>query len=133
MHTRSQTVRELGGKRFVYLIQEYEPMTFPMGSLYALAAESYTLPHVALFSSELLRDYFRHERIGVYADGGGDGDPVALAFQNAIASFAVTPETLVRSGPRRLLFYARPEQHAARNMFELGVLAILATWLQQRD
>ena len=26
--------------------------------------------------------------------------------------------------PRRLLFYARPEPHAARNMFELGVLAL---------
>ena len=26
--------------------------------------------------------------------------------------------------PRRLLFYARPEPHAARNMFELGVLGL---------
>ncbi|MEO6028687.1 MAG: hypothetical protein ABIR79_17625 [Candidatus Binatia bacterium] len=123
-HLAHRAVRELGGDRFVYLIQEYEPMTFAMGSLYALAAESYTLPHVALFSSELLRDYFRHQRIGVYADGADGGDPAAFAFQNAIASFTVTPETLVRSGPRRLLFYARPEQHAARNMFELGVLAL---------
>jgi len=123
-HLAHRAVRELGGDRFVYLIQEYEPMTFPMGSLYALAAESYTLPHVALFSSELLRDYFRQEHIGVYAAGDPGGDPAAFAFQNAIASFTVTPETLIRSGPRRLLFYARPEQHAARNMFELGVLAL---------
>ena len=33
-------------------------------------------------------------------------------------------EDLARREPRRLLFYARPEPHAARNMFELGVLAL---------
>ena len=31
---------------------------------------------------------------------------------------------LAGRGTRRLLFYARPEPHAARNMFELGVLAL---------
>jgi hypothetical protein len=31
---------------------------------------------------------------------------------------------LRRRQSRRLLFYARPEPHAARNMFELGVLAL---------
>ncbi len=35
---------ELGGERFLYLIQEYEPFTFPMGTLAALADESYRLP-----------------------------------------------------------------------------------------
>ncbi|MCC6763594.1 MAG: glycosyltransferase [Deltaproteobacteria bacterium] len=115
--------RALGRPCFVYLIQEYEPLTFPMGSLFALAAASYDFPHVPLFSTELLRDYFRRERLGIFAGSTGDS---ALVFQNAIARFSLTTEALRRSGPRRLLFYARPEQHAARNMFEIGVLALRA-------
>lgn len=96
-------------------------MTFPMGSLHALASGSYDLPHAALFSTEMLRDWFRAQRIGVFAEGGD-----SFAFQNAIARFRVAPERFRRSGPRKVLFYARPEQHAARNMFELGVLALRA-------
>ncbi len=126
-HLADRVARALGARPFVYLIQEFEPMTFPMGSLYALAAESYALPHRALFSTPFLRDYFRRQQIGVYASSpGAPGDAGAASFENAIATFAVTPEQLTRSGPRRLLFYARPEQHAARNMFELGVLALRA-------
>ncbi len=122
-HLAHRALRDLGRARFVYLIQEFEPMTFPMGSLAALAAESYGFPHRAVFSTALLRDWFRAARLGVYAPGG-DGDGAALTFQNAITRFTVDRGHLARPAPRRLLFYARPEQHAARNMFELGVLAL---------
>jgi glycosyltransferase involved in cell wall biosynthesis len=124
-HVARHAMTLVDGDRFAYLIQEYEPFTFPMGSYAALAAESYRFGHVALFSTELLRDYFRRHAIGVYANGADAGDRASAAFQNAIT--AVPPPTvagLTRSGPRRLLFYARPEPHAARNMFELGVLAL---------
>jgi GT2 family glycosyltransferase len=115
--------RALDGGRFLYLIQEYEPFTFPMGSYAALAAESYRFPHRALFSSELLREYFRRHDLGVYAAGTAAGERASASFQNAIT--AVTPAAdLAGRRPRRLLFYARPEPHAARNMFELGVLAL---------
>jgi hypothetical protein len=112
------------GGRFLYLIQEYEPFTFPMGTYAALAQESYSAPHFGLFSSELLRDYFRRHAIGVFADGQ-DGDALSASFENAIT--AVSPPTVAELSvrrPRRLLFYARPEAHAARNLFELGVLAL---------
>src|SRR6185295_1222625 len=36
----------------------------------------------------------------------------------------VTVEQIANRSPRKLLLYARPEQHAARNMFELGILAL---------
>jgi hypothetical protein len=123
-HVAADAARRLGRKRFGYLIQEYEPFTHPMGTTAALAAESYTFPHVALFSTELLREYFRHHQIGVYASGAG-GDAAALSFHNAITP--VEPPTaaeLARRSKSRLLFYARPEEHAARNMFELGMLAL---------
>src|SRR5699024_1364976 len=76
---------------FVYLVQEYEPFTFPAGTWGALAEQSYRFPHHALYSTELLRDWFTAE--GLAPDG-------ALAFRNAITP--VTPPDLDRAS-RRLL------------------------------
>jgi len=124
-HIAHAAVRELGREGFLYLIQEYEPFTFPMGSFAALAEQSYRFPHFGLFSTELLRGYFRTHRLGVYALGPEAGDAASAAFQNAIT--AIRPpslQSLAARTRRRLLFYARPEPHAARNMFELGVLAL---------
>jgi hypothetical protein len=96
-----------------------------MGTYAALASETYRFPHVALFSSELLRDYFRRHEIGVYAAGAQAGDAASAAFENAITPVpAPSARELAARRARRLLFYARPEPHAARNMFELGVLAL---------
>jgi glycosyltransferase involved in cell wall biosynthesis len=121
----ARTVQTLGAERFLYLIQEYEPFTFPMGTYAALARQSYDFPHQALFSTELLRDYFRMHRIGVYRQSVEAGDRASSVFDNAITPVPrPTVEQLAGRGTRRLLFYARPEPHAARNLFELGVLAL---------
>jgi glycosyltransferase involved in cell wall biosynthesis len=124
-HIADRALAALERERFLYLIQEYEPFTFPMGTYAALASGSYDFRHHAVFSTELLREYFRRHAIGVYADGAQDGDAGSAAFQNAIT--AIEPPSaadLRRRDTRRLLFYARPEDHASRNMFELGVLAL---------
>jgi glycosyltransferase involved in cell wall biosynthesis len=124
-HVAANAGRALGGERFVYLVQEYEPFTFEMGTYAALASQSYRFPHFALFSSELLRDYFRRHAIGVYAEGVAAGDSMSAAFENAITAIdPPTAATLAQRSTRRLLFYARPEPHAARNMFDMGVLAL---------
>lgn len=123
-HVAHAAVSELRQERFVYLIQEYEPMTFPMGSYYGLANQSYGFPHFAIFSTELLRDFFCSERLGVFESDVEQGKRHSVAFQNAINKFEVSEKALRKRQVRRLLFYARPEPHAARNMFELGVLAL---------
>ena len=122
-HIAGAALESLERERFLYLIQEYEPFTFPMGALAALARQSYDLPHFALFSTELLREWFRENRIGAFASARGEDDSVA--FENALTPIAPpsAAELAVRRS-RRLLFYARPEPHAARNMFELGLLAL---------
>ena len=118
-------MRSTEASRFLYLIQEYEPFTFPMGTFAALAEQSYRFPHIALFSSELLRGYFRQRRIGVFAAGTADGDRDSVAFENALTAVTAPPaDELAARRTRRLLFYARPEPHAARNMYELGVLGL---------
>jgi hypothetical protein len=116
-HAARDALRSLDGDRFLYLIQEYEPRGMPAGSFAALAIESYGFPHTALYSSEMLREYFRSHRIGVY------DNRASASFQEAIA--AVDPPAageLARPGPRRLLFHAGPGPYAA--MFELGILAL---------
>jgi glycosyltransferase involved in cell wall biosynthesis len=124
-HIAAAAVRQVRAERFLYLIQEYEPFTFPMGSLAAAARESYSFPHGALFSSELLREWFRENHVGVYAAGAEEGDRASVSFQNAITPVPLpTPAELASRSSRRLLFYARPEEHASRNMFELGLLAL---------
>lgn len=113
-----------GRQRFVYLIQEYEPFTFPLGSYSAMAAASYEFPHAAVFSSPLLEEYFNNNKFGVFSLPEYE-EIRATSFENAILSF--DPGRLrfdAPDGVRKLLFYARPEAHAARNMFEVAYLAL---------
>jgi glycosyltransferase involved in cell wall biosynthesis len=115
--------RALGRDRFVYLIQEYEPGFYPYGTLAALAQETYSFRHFALFSTEILRDYFREHRLGVFA--GPDGERRSGWFNNTITGVGpVTAASLQARTRRKLLFYCRPEEHAVRNMFDLGMLAL---------
>ncbi len=124
-HIARDAVASLHGTRFLYLIQEYEPFTFPMGAFAALAGQSYALPHYALFSTELLRGYFRAHGLGVFSEGVETGERASAAFDNAITPVeAPTEAEMAAREGRRLLFYGRPESHASRNMFELGVLAL---------
>jgi hypothetical protein len=119
-HIAAELVSRLGLPPMLYLIQEYEPFTFPMGTYAALADASYGLPHSALFSSSLLREWFRGRGLGVFASGAP-----SWAFENAITDVRPPAAEELRTRPsRRLLFYARPEPHAARNLFELGVLGL---------
>ena len=115
-HVARAALRTIGAERFLYLIGDYEPLRFPAGTLAALAAETYGFPHAALFSSDLLQDYFRRHSLGVYADGRAAGDRTSATFEEAVTD--ARPTQLERAGTQRLLF------HAAPPMFELGVLAL---------
>ncbi len=121
-HIAHHTAGMLENKRFLFMAQEYEPFFLPMNSISALFRQAYDLPQFTLFSTELLQDFFRRERIGIYARA--DGDANAGMFSNAIQTFHPTRQTIMRK-QRRLLFYARTEEHAARNLFELGIMAIV--------
>ncbi len=123
-HLAHRATQELDRERFVFVIQEYDPLTYPVGTLGAVARQAYTYPHLAVFSTELLREYFRNHRLGAFAGGAEQGDRDSVSFRNAITR--VDPPTVedMRRQADSLLFYARPEAHAERNMFELGLLAM---------
>lgn len=114
-------IKNLNVESFLYMIQEYEPFTFEMGSYFAVAHESYNLPHSAIFSSSLLQQYFQDNNIGVYASkpiGAGE------SFENAIISYSTGEIVKPSRAVKKLLFYARPEAHASRNMFEIAYQAL---------
>jgi glycosyltransferase involved in cell wall biosynthesis len=124
-HVAHRAAVDLGRSSFVYLSQDYEPLFYPMSTLAALANESYTFPHHCIFSTELLRDYYRKNGLGVYAGGPDAGDRESVAFENAITPVGpVAAVDLANRSPRKVLFYARPEPHNARNLFDIGVMAL---------
>jgi len=122
-HHAAQQLRQRG---FVYLVQEYEPLFYPAGSFLALAEQAYTFPHRAIFSTELLRDYFQVNNIGAFSQNGFRQPPIVI--QNAANRFALNEQSMRQRKKRKFLFYARPDQTTmARNAFELGVLALRET------
>ena len=129
-HVAHHAVRALGHERFVFMVQEYEPIFTSYNSINAIFRQAYDFPQYALFSTAILQDYFRAEKIGVYVDGEEAGDALSAVFHNAICRFTPKLADMVHA-EKRLLFYARPEDHAARNLFELGVMGLVE--LLRRD
>lgn|GEM_PF-2282063 len=122
-HVAHQAVAELGRRRFVFLIQEDETLFYPSGSYHALARQAYGFAHVALFSTEVLRDWFAAQRLGVFAAEAPP--PQELVFRNAMTDPGLLNAAVVRSrAAQGLLFYARPGSTEARNLYEIGLLAL---------
>lgn len=123
-HIADELVKYIQSKRFLYLIQEYEPFTFAHGTYYAMAKESYNFDHYPLFSSRFLSDYFQINRIGVFRENISEQHEKYMYFENAIQK--VKPRLKEKGGSerKRLLFYARSDSHASRNMFEIGYLSL---------
>jgi hypothetical protein len=123
-HIANKAVSDMGNEKFIFFAQEYEPIFFPMGTFHALSHQSYFFPQFTIFSTEFLREFFRNRRIGIYKSGAVFGDKNSIVINNAIYSFSLSIEDLKERKKKKFLFYARPESHAARNMYELGILGI---------
>ena len=118
----------LGGRRFLYLIQDYETNFFPGGSLFALADETYTYDYAALFSTSPLHESFRKADIGGFATRRVPG----ISFNNACSSSLASREDFLAMNAgkpkRKLVFYSRPI--VDRNMFNLAALSLITAYEQ---
>lgn len=124
-HAADTLCVELPVTRFTYLIREYEPFRYPMGSFAALADESYELPHRAIFLDRLLGEYFADQRLGVFAAGPRLGLREAVSLDEPI--LPVRPRTvaeLAAADRRRLLISAHPDGDETGSMYELAVMAL---------
>jgi WsaF, C-terminal domain/WsaF, N-terminal domain len=108
-------------KRFLYIIQDYEPGLYAWSTEYALALETYSLDYRPFVSEKLLADFLVQHRVGRFADPSFIDR--CTVFEPAVDRGQFFPEPQQGERPRRLLFYARPTS-ARRNLFELGLYAL---------
>jgi hypothetical protein len=118
---------------FLYFVQDFEPGFYAWSSNYALAMETYAMPHRAIINERLLAAYLRMRAVGRYAEPDFL-EAHCIVFEPAVDRRLFHSPDLAeipapRPGPRRLLFYARPTN--PRNMLGLGVHALRAA-VEQR-
>jgi len=109
---------------FLYLIQDFEPGFYAWSSNYALALETYAMPHRAMINEAFLAEHLRQQGSGCYADPAFS-DTQCTVFEPAVDRRVFHAPAARPPGPprpRRLLFYARPTN--ARNMMGLGLRAL---------
>jgi len=112
--------------RFALLVQEYEPAFHEYGSEHAIVSSAYDLPHLPIFNSDALRYFFEQAKLGIFGKRRSEGLPEYIVIEHVrVRVETPTRESMARNGrSRRLVMYARPEQHAARNLFPLGILGL---------
>ncbi|WP_428946835.1 hypothetical protein ACQUQQ_08535 [Acidithiobacillus ferrooxidans] len=104
-------------RRFIYLIQDFEPGFYPWSSRYALAESTYknTSGLVAVFNTSTLKDFF--EQAGFNFQKSYCFEPVLHEdLKPYLDRVAATKRT------KMVLVYGRPG--TARNAFELIVIAL---------
>ena len=107
-------------RRFLYVIQDFEPGLYPWSTEYALALETYGLDFHAIVNESLLMQHLEAMRIGRFANGAAGG--ATLVFEPAVDRSLFFPDRGPERERRRLVFYARPS--APRNLYELGLAAL---------
>lgn len=108
----------------LFFIQEYESIFYENNSFRALCDETYGLPHKAIFNSKFLKKYFQQKKLGVFRDDVNSSN--SIHFEHTFADLDL-PDLKVMSDKttKKLMFYARPENHAMRNLFELATYALI--------
>ncbi len=101
-----------------FFVQECETDFHPSGDMQSFVHASMKLPHSAIYNSSKLREFFEK------SEGHSDIASAAEAFsviENPLRRLGETELARLAERPqdnrRSLIFYARPEAHAARNHF----------------
>jgi hypothetical protein len=106
------------GRAFLYMIQDYEAGFYPWGLSHTLALETYDCPHIPIYNSAQLSEFFGQLRTRSVSTLGD------LTFQPSVDRryFYFNRES-GQKVRKRLLFYARPTV-AERNLYQIGLQAL---------
>ena len=117
-----------GGAKPFLLAQEYEPIFYIHGATRALCAEFYDIDHHPIINSKLLLRFLKANRVGPFAAHSDVVEGIHYTvFEHLVHSAPPQRADAMQTRPQRVLAaYARPEQHAERNLFEMVVLALEA-------
>lgn len=100
--------------RFIYLVQDYEPIFYPNSDEHALAGSTYLGDDaVRVYNSSVLAEFFVSE--GIETPGQ------ALVFEPSVDVVA-DPAASDSAGPKTLFLYGRPQ--VPRNLFGLSIAAL---------
>ena len=117
----AQAMQKTNTRKFLYLIQDFEPGFYRWSTEYALSLETYGMDFLAIINEKFLAEYLFEAKIGRFADP--DFIDRCAVFEPAIDTRKFHPDVVsIGSRPSRFIFYARP--NAARNLFELGIFAL---------
>jgi GT2 family glycosyltransferase/glycosyltransferase involved in cell wall biosynthesis len=102
-------------RRRAYLIQDFEPMFYPAGTLYALAEESYRLGLYGLCNTQHMLDIYRDRY-------GGKGEHFMPALDTSVFYADGSRDGRTTDDVATVFLYARPGHF--RNCWELASLAL---------
>lgn len=112
--------------RVISLIQEYEPIFHEFSATHATVAAGFEAPAFPVFNSKALSSYLRQHGLGLFKkkpDAKERSD--YLVFEHVINLLPAQTLQEMRTKEERLCaIYARPEGHAARNLYEFVELAL---------
>ena len=122
----SPLARRTDEPRVISLVQEHESIFHDHSSYRALCESGYEVPCYPIFNSGLLRAYFEKHELGIFKQNKSARAKIDYAVFEQPTT-VLTPPTLAElesRNERTIAFYARPESHAARNLYEIGELAL---------
>jgi hypothetical protein len=113
--------------KFVFLVQEYEPVFHDHGHTHALVAQAYDFPHVPVFNSSCLRNFFEEFKIGIFSREETTRELQKFIVIDHVLTSLPSPSRggIVKALEiPKLVVYARPEAHASRNLFPIAILGL---------
>ena len=113
------------GQKPIFFIQDYEPCFFPHGDLCSFCESAFSLPHVGIYNSQKLLDYFQTVATVLNEQASGYRSCV---LETRLKLMSMSKAQFIRTASgrsrRRLVVYARPEGHAARNLLATTIVAL---------
>ncbi len=108
---------------FIFYIQEEEGHFHSHNSYRAFCESVYDLPHLGIYNSPQLVRYFEKMGLGNFSSDARCKEHIS--YRHALNTAALPSEReLAYRKTKKLVFFARPERHAERNLFELGLLSL---------
>lgn len=114
------TLDRMKTRKFIYLIQEFEPGLYPWSGEYAEALSTYGADFKGVINEALVKEFLINGAIGRFGSPGFAED--CLTFEPAVDRRKFYPDENRQPSRRRFLFYSRPD--APRNLFSLGLAAL---------
>jgi glycosyltransferase involved in cell wall biosynthesis len=113
--TAYAALRDNQTKRKCYLIQDFEPLFFPAGSISAQIEATYRFGFYGITNTHTLQQIYTQEY-------GGQGTSFQPCVDTELFYPAGARDVLLTGRPQTVFFYGRPDY--PRNGFELGIAAL---------